>query len=190
VRARVSFLLPVRDEAPFLAEASPWPRLSAVEGEAAARRWVEGWLRAWSAGDADAVAELYAEDAIFVSHPFREPHLGAKGARDYALQSFGEEELVECRFGEPVVAGDRATCEYWALMRVERKETTLAGVALIRFGPDGRVVEQRDYWSMTEGSRRPAPGLGHLSGLLGARQLAREAAASYRAPGACAGALA
>jgi hypothetical protein len=123
-----------------------------VDAEAAARAWVEGWTRGWSSSDADAIGALYAEGAVYRSHPFREPE---KSARDYALRAFADEELVECRFGEPVVVRDRAAVEYWAILSSEGDEETLAGIALIRFGADGRVVEQRDYWSMEPG-RRPA----------------------------------
>jgi SnoaL-like domain len=123
-----------------------------VDAEAAARAWVEGWTKGWSSSDADAIGALYAEGAVYRSHPFREPE---KSARDYALRAFADEELVECRFAEPVVVRDRAAVEYWAILSSAGDEETLAGIALIRFGADGRVIEQRDYWSMEPG-RRPA----------------------------------
>jgi ketosteroid isomerase-like protein len=123
-----------------------------VEATEAARAWVEGWTKGWEAGEADGIGALYAEDAVFRSHPFREPE---KSGRDYALRAFQDEELVECRFGEPVVDGDRAAVEYWAVLSADGEEETLAGIALLRFGPDGPVVEQRDYWSMQPGRTPP-----------------------------------
>ena len=120
--------------------------------ENAAKAWIEGWTRGWESGDADAIGSLYADGAVFRSHPFREPE---RSARDYALRAFADETLVECRFGAPVAAGDRTAVEYWAVLSAEGDEETLAGIALIRFGGDGRVVEQRDYWSMQPG-RHPA----------------------------------
>jgi len=98
------------------------------------------------------IAALYAPGAVYTSHPFREPE---KSARDYALRAFADEELVECRYGEPVVAGDRAAVEYWAILSADGEEETLAGIALLRFDESGLVVEQRDYWSMQPG-RTPA----------------------------------
>ena len=123
-----------------------------MDGEAAARAWVEGWTAGWENADADRIGALYAEDAVFRSHPFREPE---RSARDYALQAFADEELVECRFGEPIVDRDRAAVEYWAVLSADGDEETLAGIALVRFGEGGRVVEQRDYWSMEPGRRPP-----------------------------------
>jgi hypothetical protein len=62
----------------------------------------------------------------------------------------------ECRFGDPVVDGDRAAVEYWAILRRrDGGEATLAGIAVLRFGADGLVVEQRDYWDLAEARRPP-----------------------------------
>jgi ketosteroid isomerase-like protein len=123
-----------------------------MDTAAAARAWVEGWTSGWENADADGIGALYAEDAVYRSHPFREPE---RSARDYALRAFADEELVECRFGEPIVDGDRAAVEYWAVLSADGDEETLAGIAVLRFGEDGRVVEQRDYWSMEPGRRPP-----------------------------------
>jgi ketosteroid isomerase-like protein len=126
----------------------------------AARRWVDGWSRAWPAGDADAVAELYTEDAVYSSHPFREPYRGAAGAREYAAQAFVDEELVEVRFGDPVASGHRAAVEYWAVLRTGGKDVTLVGTTVLRFAPDGRVEDHREYWAIEDGARRPPDGWG------------------------------
>ena len=116
---------------------------------AAARAWVEGWSRAWPAGDADAVDALYAERARFRSHPFREP----QPPGDYAAWAFADEDeqLVDLSFGEPIVSGDRAAVEWWAVVRRRSGgEATLAGCSAIRFRADGLVVDQRDYWAIAE----------------------------------------
>jgi ketosteroid isomerase-like protein len=131
-----------------------------VDAEAAARKWVEGWSEGWAAADPDRIAELYAEDAVFVSQPFREPHRGRVGVREYARWAFEDEETLDFAFGEPVAGSDRAAVEYRALMRSEGTERTLAGVAVIRFSEDGLVVEQRDYWSTEDGRRERPPGWG------------------------------
>ena len=82
------------------------------EHEAAARRWAEVWSRAWPAADVDAIAALYADGAIFYSHPFRE----RQTPRDYVAWAFAEQAEAECRFGEPVVGGDRAAVDWWAVI--------------------------------------------------------------------------
>jgi len=34
--------------------------------------WARVWETAWPAADADAIVALYAKDAVFLSHPFRQ----------------------------------------------------------------------------------------------------------------------
>jgi hypothetical protein len=119
-----------------------------MDTAAAARRFVDGWTEAWFARDPEVVAALYAEEAVVVSHPFREQ----RAPLDYAEWAFGAgEPLVDIRWGEPILAGDRAVVEYWAFLG----ESTLAGVALIRFRSDGLVIDQRDYWAVENARRQP-----------------------------------
>ncbi len=125
-----------------------------------ARAWAEAWARAWRTHDAELVGTLYAEDAVFRSHPFRPPHEGAEGAAGYAAWAFEDEREARVWFAEPSVVGsDGAAVEYWGIStHASGTVETIAGVALVRFGPDGRVVEQRDYWSGQEGSTEPYEG--------------------------------
>jgi uncharacterized protein (TIGR02246 family) len=128
-----------------------------MDAKAAARKFVDTWLRAWPASDAEAIGALYTDDAVFVSHPFRRP----EDLREYVRRAFAEESFVEARFGEPVACDDRATVEYWAVLKAgDGAEQTLIGVALLRFAADGRIAEHRDYWAMQDGRHEPAPGWG------------------------------
>ena len=120
----------------------------------AAGKWVEAWELGWRTHDVEPIAARYAEAAVFRSHPFHEP----EDPRAYVERVLAEEEAEpEVWFGEPIVSGDRAAVEYWAILRVEGKEQTLAGTTLLRFDAEGLVVEHRDYWALEAGRRgRPA----------------------------------
>jgi len=133
-----------------------------VDVESAARRWIEGWSRAWPAKDADLVASLYADDSVFRSLPFREPHRGSSGAEDYARWAFGDQADARCWFGEPVVGhGSRAAVEYWAVVTsTEGEVVTIAGASFLRFDDAGLVDEQRDYWVQQDGAVEPPAGWG------------------------------
>ena len=122
-----------------------------METREAARRWAEGWSRAWPAADVEGVAALYAPDAEFRSQPFRE----LQTPRAYAEWTFAEQDEAECWFGEPIVDGDRAVVEYWAVVRFQGRDETIAGIAVIRFREDGLVTEQHDYWNAHEGRIGP-----------------------------------
>jgi ketosteroid isomerase-like protein len=121
-----------------------------VDAADAARRWAEVWAQAWPAADVDAIAALYAADAVFYSHPFRD----RQSPGEYVSWAFGEQASAECRFGEPVAAGDRAAVDWWAVITDrDGSEQTLAGTSLLRFRDDGLVVEQRDAWAEETGRR-------------------------------------
>ena len=108
------------------------------------------WARAWPAADEDAIAALYAPDAVFYSQPFRP----RQDPREYVVWAFEDQVEAECRFGEPVVEGMRVAVDWWALLTLrDGSLQSLAGTSLLRFRADGLVVEQRDAWAEAEGRR-------------------------------------
>jgi len=114
----------------------------------AAAQWVETWSRAWPVADVEAISSLYADDAVFYSHPFREQ----QAPRDYVTWAFSDQAAAECRFGEPVVAGDRAAVDWWGVITSKDGSVeTVAGTSLLQFDADGLVVEQRDAWGEESG---------------------------------------
>jgi SnoaL-like protein len=110
----------------------------------AARRWADVWSRAWPAADVEAIDALYAPEAAYYSHPFR----ARTTAREYVEAVFAEQAEAECRFGEPVVVGERAAVDWWGVITGhDGSVETVAGTSLLRFDAEGRVVEQRDAWA-------------------------------------------
>ncbi len=88
--------------------------------------------------------------AVFYSHPFR----ARQSPGVYVEWAFAEQESAECRFGEPVVDGDRAAVDWWAVVTSkDGSSQSLAGTSLLRFDADGLVVEQRDVWAEAPGRR-------------------------------------
>jgi len=121
-----------------------------MDTELAATRWAEVWERAWTVADVDAIDALYADGAIFYSHPFRE----REQPRDYVVWAFSDQAGAECRFGTPIVSGDRAAVDWWAIMTgKDGSVESIAGTSLLRFDADGLVVEQRDAWAIEPGRR-------------------------------------
>ena len=112
-----------------------------MDSREAAQRWADVWERGWREHDADAIAALYAEGASWQQHPFREPEPG------YVARVFDEEESASCKFGTPIVDGNRAAVPWTAQTTlVGGGIEDLVGVSLLRFDGDGLVVEQRDVW--------------------------------------------
>lgn len=120
----------------------------------AVQRWIDGWARGWATHDVELIASLYAKGAVHLSAPFRDPQPTA----DYAAWAFAEEESAEVWFAEPVLEGDRAAVAWWGISHeVNGSDTTLAGVSMLRFGSDGLVVDQRDYWNEQKGTAIAPP---------------------------------
>jgi ketosteroid isomerase-like protein len=119
-----------------------------MDAHAAARTWVDAWRRAWPAADPEPLAAVYDDDAVFYSHPFRP----RQSWRAYAEWAFSDQAEAECRFGDPLVEGDRAAVDWCGVIRAKDGSVeTVAGTSLLRFGADGRVVEQRDAWGSEPG---------------------------------------
>ena len=127
-----------------------------MDAHEAVRHWIARYSAAWKGHDADAVSRLYADDAVYRSHPFRDAVHGHNGVLEYTRWAFSSQQDVDFWFGEPFTAGDRAAVEYWAVILDQHgKISTLAGTVVLRFAADGRVAEHRDYWALEEGRRTP-----------------------------------
>jgi SnoaL-like domain len=127
-----------------------------MDTKAAAQRWADAWSRAWPQRDAEAIAALYADTAVYRSTAFRPPALD--GARGYLHEQFPAEEDIECWFGEPIVSGDRASVEWWGSWTEQNQALTYAGVTVLRFDDQGHVVDHRDYYHHVERREPPYPG--------------------------------
>jgi SnoaL-like domain len=128
-----------------------------MDTEAAARAWADAWERCWRALDAELLQPVYTPDAVHRSHPFREPG----NPIEYARWALGEEEgEPEVWMGDPIVAGDRAAIEWWAVLIENGKLISLAGASIVRFDDNGRAVEQNDYWGQVDGRTPPWKGWG------------------------------
>jgi nuclear transport factor 2 (NTF2) superfamily protein len=127
-----------------------------MDAKAAAQRWADTWSRAWPQRDAEAIATLYADTAVYRSTAFLPPN--PDGARGYVNEEFPAEENIECWFGQPIISGDRAAVEWWGNWTEHGQELTYAGVTVLRFDDQGQVVEHRDYYNHVERREPPYPG--------------------------------
>lgn len=69
--------------------------------------------------------------------------------------ALGEEEDPRVWMSEPIVEGDRAAISWWASLRDDGADATLAGTSALRFDDDGLVVEQWDAWNQTSTRHEP-----------------------------------
>jgi SnoaL-like domain len=82
--------------------------------------------------------------------------VGLAGVRRYLSQEFPVEQNIQCWFGEPIASSDRAAVEWWASWTEHGQELTYAGVTVLRFDEQGKVVEHRcshcGAWRKVDGS--------------------------------------
>ena len=117
--------------------------------------WIDGYRRAWEAGDTDLVLTLFTEDASYRSNPFEESHVGHDGIRAYWDGVTSQQRDARVSMGRPFVDGNRVAVEWWTTMVSEGEEVTLPGCLLLRFESDGRCSDLREYWHFTLWSREP-----------------------------------
>ena len=129
-----------------------------MNADDAAWRWAAVWSQAWPAKDVETIVALYAEEVRYRALAFREPDRGRAGVRAYLQQNFAVEQDIECWFGEPVAANERAAVEWWASWEEAGHQVTMAGVSLVRFDEDGLVTDQRDHWNEEDRREPPYPG--------------------------------
>jgi SnoaL-like domain len=129
----------------------------------AAHLWAEAWKKGWESLDPEPIIARYARDARLSTEPFREPYIGREGVRAYVERVLGEEEDPRVWMAEPIVDGDRAAISWWASLREEGSDATLAGTSVLRFDPDGLVVDQWDTWNRL-GERQAPPGWSPFGG--------------------------
>lgn len=130
------------------------PKMDPMDTATAARNWAATWTRAWPERDADAIASLYRDDAPYRSNPFRP----ADTAAGYLQRELPLEDDIECWFGEPIVMGDRAAVPWWGGWVEDGEPQTYAGVSVLRFDAQGRVVDHRDYAEHVDRRESPYPG--------------------------------
>jgi ketosteroid isomerase-like protein len=123
----------------------------------AARRWASAWRQGWEALDPEPILACYTPHALLSTEPFRQPYRGIDAVREYVTQALREEEDPRVWLSEPIVQGDRAAISWWASLRENGAETTLAGTSVLRFDADGLVIEQWDSWNQGPSAaiRRP-----------------------------------
>ena len=125
-----------------------------MDTEQAARAWAAVWASAWP-------RQGRRVDRCVIRRPrvlSRACVPRAGPCPDYLRRVFAEESDITCRFGEPLVSGRRAVVEWWASWIEEGRPITLAGVTMLRFDDEGKVVDHRDYWNQGEGRIEPYAG--------------------------------
>jgi hypothetical protein len=146
--------------APGLLVASRGRTASGGGHRAAVARWLEGYRLAWVRRDPDAAAALFTSDAVYQEQAFQPAYIGRDAIRRYWATVTATQSDVELRDGTPVVAGRKAAVEWWANLRNDGADVTLAGEFMLTFARRALCSSLREYWFFAEGRLAPPPGWG------------------------------
>ncbi|HJQ91369.1 MAG TPA: nuclear transport factor 2 family protein [Acidimicrobiia bacterium] len=124
--------------------------------------WADSYARAWVEMDAEAAADLFAEDATYRSFIFDEPQVGRDGVKAYWSEVTATQADVHVTMGRPIVDGSRAAVEFWTTMENSGEEVTLVGCLLLAFDDEGRCRSLDEYYEFAQGLLDPPAGWGAL----------------------------
>ena len=116
--------------------------------------WVDRYERAWRDGDVDAVADLFAVDAVYLRSPYAPPDIGVEAIRGFWLED--DDDVFRMR-ATPVAVDGRD-----AVVRVEVHygdpvSQEYRDLWVLRFGTDG-LVEEFEEWPYWPGKPFAASG--------------------------------
>jgi limonene-1,2-epoxide hydrolase len=98
---------------------------------------VRAWVDTFNRGDAEALADFYAEDAI--NHQVaNSPVIGRPAIRAMFEREFARAAMV-CQIENLFEDGEWAILEW-------RDPLGLRGCGFFRINPDGKIAVQRGYW--------------------------------------------
>ena len=110
--------------------------------------WLDRYIAAWASYDADAIGDLFTDEAIYRFHPSDDGFVGRDAIVDAWLTPSGdasardEPGTWEARYEPFTVDGDRAVAVGWSRYFTDATQSTVEdvwdNVYLLEFAPDGR----------------------------------------------------
>ena len=115
--------------------------------------WVDSYGQAWIDGDADAIAELYAQDAEYYETPYEDHFLGLEAIRKYWTQGAGiSQKDVKFSYNVLAVMENSGLAQFWAsFLRIPSGNfVELDGIILAEFNEGGKCHIFREWWHRRE----------------------------------------
>ncbi len=108
---------------------------------------------AWTAGKAEAIAEIFSEDGLLLPDPFGASARGRAAIAEYWRDIPREQAEISFRFGEIYVAGPWFATEFRCTFRRRRtgEPVDVRGSLFCETSPEGKITEMRMYWIRTAG---------------------------------------
>jgi uncharacterized protein (TIGR02246 family) len=121
--------------------------------------WVESLRSAWESADPVKIGALFTDEAEYLTNPFGKALQGRDSIVAYWSEEISTQDNVEVRMGRPMIDGERAAVEWWAVVTNDASQVTDSGVLMLEFSGD-RCRRLAEYWMLGEGRIAPAEGWG------------------------------
>ena len=112
--------------------------------------WIDRYVEAWRSNDARAIGELFAENAVYYTHPFRDPWRG----RDEIVRNWSAEpdapDTWEARYEALAVTGHIGVVSGWTKYK---DGDEYANAYVIRFDDGGRATEFTEWFLKRDPSK-------------------------------------
>jgi uncharacterized protein (TIGR02246 family) len=110
--------------------------------------WLDAYSRAWTSGDPQAAAALFAEDGTYQVTPFLEPMHGRQAIFDYWTHVARTEENIQFGYEILSVTPEHGIARWWASFVIVPPglHTKLDGIFLISLDGAGRCRSLREWW--------------------------------------------
>jgi ketosteroid isomerase-like protein len=105
--------------------------------------WLDAYVEAWRNYDAEAIGELFSDDAEYRYHPYDEPLRGRRAIVESWLGDRDEPGSWEARYEPLLVEGDRAVATGESRYAVGR---TFSNIFVLAFDGDGRCREFTEWY--------------------------------------------
>ncbi len=118
------------------------------------QRWLDGYLEAWRAKDAELIGNLFTENAVYSYRPWEDDDVAVRG-RDAIVANWLETEDPfgwEARYEPYAVDGNRAVGVGWTRYNPtdSTPERLFHNAFLLEFGEDGRCSGFREFYYLQE----------------------------------------
>ena len=114
------------------------------------KAWLDAYGDAWESRDADAAAQIFAEDATYQVTPYEEPHAGQEGVRQYWAGVTENQRNVQFDYQPIAVDGDTGIAHWSAQFDIDPDghHLELDGIFVLKFDDDGKCRQLREWWHL------------------------------------------
>ena len=114
------------------------------------QKWLDGYIAAWASNDADAIGDLFTQDAVYSYRPWISDAATITGREAIVaswLKGGDDPGDWDAEYQPYVVEGDRAVALGWSRYRAkgDEPEKTYHNAYILRF-EEGRCAEFREFY--------------------------------------------